>query len=78
MAGLCEGGNDPPGSLKAIKRLTVKEMNNDRESKTNSARKAENPHDNVVYVASVDVKTACECFETPRMITPEVPNVKQP
>lgn len=28
-------------------------MNNDRESKTNSARKAENPHDNVVYVASL-------------------------
>ncbi|KAJ4449131.1 hypothetical protein ANN_00526 [Periplaneta americana] len=28
------------------------EMNNDRESKTNSARKGENPHDNV-YVASL-------------------------
>ncbi|KAJ4435656.1 hypothetical protein ANN_18272 [Periplaneta americana] len=33
------------------------DMNNDRESKINSARKAENPHDNVVYVAQ-DVKTA--------------------
>ncbi|KAJ4442832.1 hypothetical protein ANN_04425 [Periplaneta americana] len=34
------------------------ELNNERECKTNSALKAENPHDNITYV--VDGKTACE------------------
>ncbi|KAJ4443132.1 hypothetical protein ANN_04782 [Periplaneta americana] len=33
--------------------MRLVEMNNDRESKNNSARKAENPHDNVVYIASL-------------------------
>ncbi|KAJ4446299.1 hypothetical protein ANN_12994 [Periplaneta americana] len=33
--------------------IVTVEMNNDRESKTNSARKVENPHDNAVYVASL-------------------------
>ncbi|KAJ4447803.1 hypothetical protein ANN_09811 [Periplaneta americana] len=36
-------------------------MNNDRESETNSARKAENPHDNVVLLRVLDVRTgSCE------------------
>ncbi|KAJ4429331.1 hypothetical protein ANN_26335 [Periplaneta americana] len=35
------------------------EMNNDREYETNSARKAENPHDNVVLRRVLDLKTAC-------------------
>ncbi|KAJ4437323.1 hypothetical protein ANN_17461 [Periplaneta americana] len=34
------------------------EMDNDRESTANSARKAENPHDNVVLRRVIDVKTA--------------------
>ncbi|KAJ4446303.1 hypothetical protein ANN_12998 [Periplaneta americana] len=34
--------------------LKVKlELNNDRQSRTNSARKAENPHDNIDYIASL-------------------------
>ncbi|KAJ4428995.1 hypothetical protein ANN_25991 [Periplaneta americana] len=40
------------------------EMNNIRENETNSARKAENPHDNVVLRRVLDVKTGCECSET--------------
>ncbi|KAJ4444129.1 hypothetical protein ANN_05918 [Periplaneta americana] len=35
-------------------------MNNDRENETNSARKAENPHDNVVLRLVLDVKTGCD------------------
>lgn len=53
--------------------MKLLEMNNDRESKTNSARKARQ-----CCLRRVDLKTACECFETSRLITPEVPNVKQP
>ncbi|KAJ4449981.1 hypothetical protein ANN_01388 [Periplaneta americana] len=33
-------------------------MSNERENETNSARKAENPHDNVVLRRVLDVKTA--------------------
>ncbi|KAJ4441804.1 hypothetical protein ANN_11662 [Periplaneta americana] len=42
----------------------ILEMNNDRESETNSTRKAENPHDKIVLRRVLDVKTACECSET--------------
>ncbi|KAJ4440353.1 hypothetical protein ANN_08492 [Periplaneta americana] len=40
------------------------EMNNDRENETNSARKVENPYDNVVLHRVLDVKTGCECSDT--------------
>ncbi|KAJ4446264.1 hypothetical protein ANN_12958 [Periplaneta americana] len=39
--------------------LNRKKVNNDREPETNSARKAENPHDNVVLRRVLDVKTGC-------------------
>ncbi|KAJ4431014.1 hypothetical protein ANN_19607 [Periplaneta americana] len=121
MAGLCEGGNGPAGSLKAIFQercdsehlviriilpimkqtlflivdnsffplshnlyamsrllvcmyyvcmyacMYVLEMNNDRENESNSARKAENPHDNVVLRRVLDLvlrnlSTPTKCY----------------
>ncbi|KAJ4435563.1 hypothetical protein ANN_18179 [Periplaneta americana] len=45
-----------------ILRAGLLEMNNDRENETNSARKAENPQDNVVLRRVLDVKTALKAF----------------
>ncbi|KAJ4441533.1 hypothetical protein ANN_11389 [Periplaneta americana] len=44
------------------------EMNNDRESKANSARKAENPHDNVLQYTSCRRKVCFKKFSSIRIV----------
>ncbi|KAJ4431723.1 hypothetical protein ANN_20325 [Periplaneta americana] len=60
MAGLCEGGNEPPGSLKASNEASVSEMRHSATTVVVITEDVQNVHLLLEYRPHIDVSLTCE------------------